>query len=184
LVKNTNKKEFLSFNIMRLGPYTPKSRTTGVILDMGIHDIDLIRYITGEEPEQVHASCMHVNIKDFEDHAHVFLRTPSATASLVSNWISPLKIRHMYASLRNSFLYLDFVTQEVVEYEKGRGLQEAVKKEVRVEKEEPLRKELQAFLESVSKNKPSPISGEDALESLRVALRATKIAYESDPNAV
>lgn len=183
-VNNTDKREFLSFNIMRLGPYIPKSRTTGVILDMGIHDIDLIRYITGEEPEQVHASCMHINIKDFEDHAHVFLRTPSVTASLISNWISPLKIRHMYATLKTKFIYMNFVTQRYVEYEKGTELDEPIKTEVIIEKEEPLKKELEAFLECISKNTSSPISGEDGLESLKVALRATRIAYRSDPNAI
>lgn len=187
LIKNTKKKDFLSFNIMRLGPYTPKSRTTGVILDMGIHDIDLIRYITGEEVEQVYASCMHINIQDFEDHAHVFLRTPSATASLISNWISPIKVRHMYAALRDNFVYLNFITQKVVIYEKkpyDLMTEEAPRKVIEVEKKEPLKLELSAFLESVAKDKPSPVSGEDALESLRVAIRATRIAYESDPNAV
>jgi len=187
LIKNTKKKEFLSFNIMRLGPYTPKSRTTGVILDMGIHDIDLIRYITGEEVEQVYASCMHINIKDFEDHAHVFLRTPSATASLISNWISPIKVRHMYAALKNNFIYMNFITQKVVIYEKkpyDTRTEEAPRKVIEVERKEPLKLELSAFLESVAKDRPSPISGEDALKSVRVALRATRIAYKSDPNAL
>ncbi|MCD4740588.1 Gfo/Idh/MocA family oxidoreductase [archaeon] len=183
LVNNIDKKEFLSFNIMRLGPYTPKSRTTGIIMDMGIHDIDLIRYITKEEPEQVHASCMHVNIKDFEDHAHVFLRTPSVTASLISNWISPLKIRHMYATLKTKFIYLNFITQKVVIYEKNSGI-EPKKTEVEVKKEEPLKKELNAFLESIRKNQEPPVTGEDGLKSMRIALRATRNAYESDPNAI
>ncbi len=180
------KKDFLTFSIMRLGPYIPTSRTTGVILDLGIHDIDTIRFLTREEPEHVYAYVRHIKIRDYEDHAHVFMRMPSCDASLVSNWISPRKIRHMYAVTQKNFYYLDYVTQEITAYEREEGydpLKEAGEARViQLEKKEPLREELVDWLDAIRHDKPSPISGEDALESLSVALRATKIAYESDPN--
>ena len=183
LIEYAPKEEYLTFSIMRLGPYVPKLRTTGVIIDLGIHDIDLVRYLTGEEPEQVHATCRHITVEDVEDHAHVFLKMPSSTASLVTNWISPVKIRHMYATFRDVFLYINFIEQTIQIYKKED--RETVKQEtLDVEKEEPLKIELNAFLDCIAHDKPSPVSGEDATKSLEIALRATRIAYESDPNLI
>ena len=180
------KDEFLAFNIMRLGPYIPKVRTTGVLLDMGIHDIDLVRYLTQSEPVFVSASYRHVKITDFEDHAHVFMRMPSCDASLISNWISPRKIRHMYAVTQKSFYYVDYVTQEITAYEREEGYdpwkEGGEAKRIALEKKEPLKEELTDWLDAIRKGKPAPITGEDAFESLKVALRATRVAYESDPN--
>jgi predicted dehydrogenase len=178
--------EFLTFSIMRLGPLIPRSRTTGVILDLGIHDIDTIRFLTDEEPEHVHAYVRHVKITDFEDHAHVFMRMPSCDASLISNWISPRKIRHMYAVTQKSFYYVDYVTQEITAYEREEGYdpwkEGGEARKIALEKKEPLKEELTDWLDAVRKGKPAPITGEDAFESLKVALRATRVAYESDPN--
>jgi UDP-N-acetylglucosamine 3-dehydrogenase len=178
--------EFLTFSIMRLGPLIPQSRTTGVILDLGIHDIDTIRFLTDEEPEHVHAYVRHVEITDFEDHAHVFMRMPSCDASLISNWISPRKIRHMYAVTQKSFYYVDYVTQEITAYEREEGYdpwkEGGEAKKVALEKKEPLKEELTDWLDAVRKGRKAPITGEDAFESLKVALRATRVAYESDPN--
>lgn len=181
LQKFASRDEFLAFNIMRLGPYIPKVRTTGVLLDMGIHDIDLVRYLTKEEPVFVHAAYRHVKIKDFEDQAHVFMKMPGPSASLVCNWISPVKIRHLYAVTTKAFLYLDFITQEVrVEELDSNG--ENKQTQVKLKYEEPLRRELDAFAECVRKGTASPVSGEDALESVRVALRADRAARKSDPH--
>lgn len=186
LKENIPREEFLTFSIMRLGPYIPMSRTTGVIIDLGIHDIDTIRFLTEEEPEHVHAYVRHIKIKDFEDHAHVFMRMPSCDASLISNWISPRKIRHLYAVTQKNFYYVDYITQKITTYEREEGYDPLKEKgearTIKLEEKEPLKEELADWLTAIREDKPAPISGEDALQSLTVALRATRIAYESDPN--
>jgi len=176
----TKEKQFLSFSIMRLGPYTPVRRTTGVLLDMGIHDIDLVRHITKESPVSVSAFYKKVNIKDFEDQAHVFLEMPSCSASLVCNWISPVKIRHLYAVTTDSFIYLDFMSQEILIEEKT-GSVDNKQTRVKMKYEEPLARELAAFARCVRDDTAPPVSGEDAFESVKVALLADKCARGDMP---
>ncbi len=176
------KKEFLSFAIMRLGPYIPQSRTTGVLADLGIHDIDTLRYLTREEPVYVYASVRHINITDHEDHAHLFLKFPSCDADVITNWISPRKIRQMHVVSRKKFIIADYIEQELLEYKKIGESITAKPRKIVLEKKEPLKQELASFLESVARDKPVECPGEDALESLRVTNRALKIAYTDDPN--
>ena len=174
--------ELLALNIMRLGPYIPKSRTTGVLMDMGIHDIDLVRYLTGEEPVSLDACYRHVKITDFEDQAHVFMKMPGLSASLVCNWISPVKIRHMYAVAREEFFYLDFISQKVTLHKREGEGYEPEPKHVKIEYEEPLKRELAAFVDCVRTGADSPVGGEDALETVRVTLRADAIGRRADPH--
>jgi len=172
------KSKLLALTTMRLGRDIPPRRTTGVILDLGIHDIDIVRYLTGEEPTDIYASSQKVIIDDFEDHAHILLKMPSSSASIVVNWISPTKIRHSYAVLDKEFMFLNYITQRVTIYEKGQKdnplLEEEPKKVLQLKKQEPLVSELTDFLGSVRNNEKSPISGEDALASLKIAIKAER----------
>jgi len=177
-VKN-NYSDFLAFNIMRLGPVPPKNPSTGVIMDLGIHDIDVVRYLTGEEPVSVSARARHINMENLEDHAHIFLGFPSSTASIVCNWVSPQKIRHMYVTTKKNFIYANYITQRISEYERDETVnpykEEGQIKHIGLKGEEPLKLELQDFLSASRERREPMVTGEDAMMSMLVALRAEEM---------
>jgi UDP-N-acetylglucosamine 3-dehydrogenase len=157
----------LALAAMRLGISPPKNVSTGVVIDLAIHDIDLVRFLTGEEIESVSAKTKNFGITPFEDCAHIFLKTKSSSASIVANWITPRKIRQLYVSLRSSFVYLNYLTQELQVFEPDNRT-----KQIAFEKAEPLKLELEAFLESVRNGTEPPVSGLDGTEALKAALLA------------
>jgi UDP-N-acetylglucosamine 3-dehydrogenase len=174
-----NGQKILSLETMRLGIAPPAKPSTGVIVDLAIHDIDIVRFLTGEEVVETRASAKSFGLTPFEDHAHVFLKTPGASASIVANWITPHKIRHVYATLSKTFVYLNYITQTVELYEKAEFdpfVEEGPKRVIELRRREPLRRELEAFLECVRRDAATPVTGKDGLESLRVALEARKAA--------
>jgi UDP-N-acetylglucosamine 3-dehydrogenase len=174
------KEDLVSISSMRVGPHPPPKITSGVILDMGIHEIDLIRHITGEEIRTVYAKTDNVLTRRHEDHAHVFLTTDNKSASVLTNWITPRKIRQTYLTLKDRFIYLNYMSQSISVYKKDVNGQTLaldsmgeVAEKIRMEVEEPLVNELRAFVDFCGgKIKHNPVSSEDAMEALRIALAA------------
>lgn len=170
--------KYLSFDIVRAGLPLEKGRQieTSVIVDLGIHDIDIVRYLTGERIVAVSAKKMNVIRKDHYDHAHIWLEMENSSASIVTNWVSPRKIRHMYVTTTEGFLYLNYITQEISIFSRNgendpRLLWEPEKR-INLRFEEPLKRELAHFLRCVRTRETPVVTGEDALESLRIALMA------------
>lgn len=169
-------KRLLSLATERLGLSIPEKVTTGVILDLGIHDIDVARYLSGEEPINVYPTAQCVKLDTFEDHASILMKMPTCSAQIIVNWISPIKIRKVHAILEKEFISFDYITQKGYRCEKMEGAdplrEEAPKTKIELERVEPLANELSDFLDAVRHGKESPISGEDALKSLKIAIDA------------
>ncbi|MBN3037069.1 MAG: Gfo/Idh/MocA family oxidoreductase [Candidatus Diapherotrites archaeon] len=170
-----NGQRLLGVDTMRLGIAPPANPTTGVILDLAIHDIDLVRYLSGEEATSCDVMTKSFGLTPFEDHAHIFIKTQNTASSVVANWATPRKIRHMYAALSDSFVYLNYITQEVIAYHKASGFdvlkEEGPMEHVKLEKQEPLRLELEEFLACVKEDRDPLTTGEDATKTLELALR-------------
>lgn len=167
--ENFPSEDLLALNIMRLGIAPPPTTTTGVILDLSIHDIDLFRYLTKEEIVDAKSCSKNLGATDFEDHAHLFLQTENnKTASLIANWINPRKVRHMYITMKKSFLYANFITQKIIIY-KPNGEEKTT---IEVPHKEPLKEEIKEFISSIKENREPIVTGEDAKETLLIALKA------------
>ncbi len=171
------KARYLAFNIVRVGVPAPRAGiTTGVVVDLGIHDIDIVRYLTGENVLEVRAKTMELLGRGVEDHAQIWMSLENCSASIVTNWVSPRKIRHMYVTLDKAFIHLNYITQTLEIYtneeEPDPRLLWHPAKIIELKFEEPLKRELAHFLDCVRKNAEPLVTGEDAMESLRVALEA------------
>ncbi len=181
-----NECRYMAFNIVRIGLPNPRAGiTSGVILDLGIHDIDMVRYLTGEEVLNIDARALSFfESTKFEDHAQIWLKMKDVSASIVTNWTSPVKVREMYVTLDKAFVRINYLTQSMEVSMKDNGdldrrLIGYPKKEINLKYVEPLRREIEEFLRSIDEDRKPAVSGEDALNSLRIALSAEKIARSS-----
>jgi UDP-N-acetylglucosamine 3-dehydrogenase len=158
--------KIVSISTRRVGPYNPRIRDVGVILDIGVHDIDVISYLYGKDVNEVYAIA-GADIHSLEDHAVIVLRYDHEFSGIVqTNWLTPHKVRKLTAIGVKGVAYLDYIDQ-TVEVHDGEWIRKA-----KVNKDEPLKVELNNFINTVSNgNKPSP-SGKDGIHALKVAMAA------------
>ena len=167
--------EILSISCRRVGPYPPRIKDVGIIIDLAVHDIDVITYLYGKRATSVYTiagNSFHIK----EDHASILLNYDKEKSGIVeTNWLTPHKVRKLTVTGTKGVAYADYLEQSLeIWKEEGR-------EEVSIEKREPLKNELEHFLDAVVKDeKPSP-SGEEGKYALYVALSAIK-SYESGSN--
>jgi len=158
--------KIVSISTRRVGPYNPRIRDVGVILDIGVHDIDIISYLYGRKVNHVYAIA-GADIHSFEDHASIILRLDHEFAGVVeTNWLTPHKVRKLTAIGINGVAYLDYIDQTVELHDSG-----WVRK-AKVENSEPLKNELEYFIDCVTNGKEPNPSGEDGKHALEVAMAA------------
>jgi len=135
----------------------------GVIKDTAIHDIDIVRYLSGVMPISVYALAGSLTGRPREDHATIVMNFERYRAVLEANWITPWKNRRLTVTGMAGYIEADLITQEVtVKDDKGSLTRAILWKE-------PLLLELSHFLDATAnKGVPSP-GREDAIANLMVA---------------
>ena len=165
--------KIVSISARRVGPYNPRIRDVGVILDIGVHDIDVISYLYGKKVNEVY-SIAGADIHSFEDHAAIVLRYDHEFSGIVeTNWLTPHKVRKLTVIGVGGVAYLDYIEQ-TVELHDGEWIRNA-----KVEKGEPLKIELEHFIDAISNGKPPRPSGEEGIHALRVAMAAIESYNEA-----
>lgn len=158
--------KIVSISTRRVGPYNPRIRDVGIIIDIGTHDIDVISFLYDKKVNSVYAIAGS-DIHTFEDHASILLRYDENKAGIIeSNWLTPHKIRKLTAIGLKGVAYLDYMEQTVELHD-----EEWIRK-AKVERSEPLKNELKYFIDAVLNNKEICSSGEDGLHALQVAVAA------------
>lgn len=164
--------DVLTISCKRVGPYSPRIRDVGIIIDLAVHDIDTISYLYGERAESVYAvagSSFHT----LEDYASLIVKfNPSRAGLIETNWLTPKKVRSLTAVGTGGVATLDYLNQ-TLEISKG-----DVTINVDVEREEPLKVELDTFLNCIAEGKCPEPSGEDGIYVLSVAISAIR-SYKS-----
>jgi UDP-N-acetylglucosamine 3-dehydrogenase len=165
--------KIVSISTKRVGPYNPRIRDVGVILDIGVHDIDIISYLYGKQVNEIYAIAGS-NFHSFEDYAAILLRFDHDFSGMVeTNWLTPHKIRKLTAIGTKGVAYLDYIDQ-TVELHDGEWIRQA-----KVEKSEPLKNELEYFIKSISSGMDPHPSGSDGLHVLEVAKAAIRSHKEA-----
>jgi len=147
----------------RLSRWPRRHGDVGVLKDLAIHDIDLSRFLLGEEPRSVFASIGRLKRMDLDDHAFVVLGFPSGCTSFIeANWLTPRKKRELRVTGSEAIVTLDYLSQRVI-IEREDGAYEPT-----VKWREPLKLELEHFVDSVLNGKTPIASGRDGLMALRI----------------
>jgi predicted dehydrogenase len=159
----------LFFEIHRMSVFSPRSLDINVVLDLAIHDIDIVLALVGAEPEDIRAAGISV-LSGNVDIANVRIEFPSGCiANLTASRVSTEKVRKLRLFQPQQYLSLDYSRQDLFILSVNEQRQ-VTPEPVFVTKSEPLQNQLDAFLESIRTRKFPKTSGLRARQSLRVAL--------------
>jgi UDP-N-acetylglucosamine 3-dehydrogenase len=160
----------VSISAKRVGPYNPRIRDVGIVLDLGTHDIDIMSYLCGEKIKEVYASAGTV-VHSHEDHAIITLNFGSGSSGVIdTNWLTPHKVRNLTVIGSQGIAEVNYIEETLRIFD-----QEWVR-DAKIEKEEPLKLELLHFIDCVQRDKKPLVSGEDGRHALAVALAAVESA--------
>jgi len=161
--------DILSIAITRVGPFPPRMSNVGVVIDLAVHDIDLIRWFTDSDIVEVQPQLSSA-IAEREDIALLQFRTASGVlAHINTNWITPFKARSVTVATRGKYVMGDLLTRQVTECFGFQPDGSYSMRHLSVGHAEPLRSELLAFLRAVRSGAAPAVSGEEAVASLEIA---------------
>ncbi len=157
----------------RLSPYPNRSTDIGVVLDLMIHDLEIILHLVRAPVESVDAVGVPV-LSRGEDIANARLRfADGCVANVTASRISPEKMRKIRVFQEDAYLSLDYGAQTGEVYRRGAG--GITREAVEIERDEPLRRELASFLATIrlGPGAQPKVSGPQAAAALELALEIT-----------
>ena len=158
----------LFFEIHRMNLFSPRSLDVDVVLDLMIHDVDIVLALTGTEPAEIRAAGVSI-LSSKVDIANVRLEfSNGCVANLTASRISTERVRKLRLFQPDQYLSLDYTRQDLAIFS-VRGGQIGFE-QAPVTKAEPLKLQLEAFLECVQTRKSPKTSGRGARPTLKVAL--------------
>ena len=165
------REDILSIAITRVGPFPPRMSNVGVVIDLAVHDIDLIRWFTDSEIVEVQPQLSSA-VAEREDIALLQFRTASGVlAHINTNWLTPFKARNVTIATRNKYIMGDLLTRQVTECFGFQPDGSYSMRHLSVGHAEPLRAELQAFVNAVRTGTEPAITGEEGVAGLEIAIR-------------
>ena len=153
----------------RLSPFPNRSLDVGAVLDIMIHDIDIILGLVNSPIERIESVGVDV-LTRFEDIANSRITFKNGcVANLTASRVSEEVMRKIRIFQKNTYISLDYNNAIAKVYRKE--LFKISKEDLPIEKEQPLKKELESFIDCVRNNKEPIVSGRVAREALDCALK-------------
>ena len=176
----------------RQGPFPARIADVGVVIDLAVHDLDIMRYVSQQEVVRIYAETeKHIHSK-YEDLLTGLIRmSAGAIGTLTINWLTPTKIREFIVTGERGMYRVDLLTQDLYMFENAvthssewetmqilRGVREGKMTRFVIPKKEPLRAEQEAFLDAVQNDQQVPITGDDGLKALELAKAVVRSGAE------
>jgi len=164
----------------RVSSYPARIKDVGVVFDMAIHDLDVMRYLSGSEIVSVYAAGGRISTPVHEDHVSMLLQFASDQEGICeANWLTPMKVRQITLTCATHYVELDYIDQavsvstshfgDIDEANLYKTALEVEKRHIHLTKREPLKTDLGDLL-TASQNKERPlVTGEDGLAAVKVA---------------
>lgn len=157
----------------RLSPFPNRSIDIGVVLDLMIHDIEIVLHLVHSPIAAIDAVGIPVLTRR-EDIANARIKFENGcVANITASRISPEKMRKIRVFQGDAYLSLDYQDQSGWIYRKD-GM-EIAREEVEVERDEPLKCELASFVECAARGEQPKVSGQQGAAALDIALEITQI---------
>jgi predicted dehydrogenase len=169
----------LYFEIHRVGQFTARSLDIDVVLDLMIHDLDIVQWLVGEDVEVTDVRAVGIPILTPRvDAANARLEfATGAVANITASRVGMEKIRKMRFFQPHDYIAVDYATRYAgisgLAPPGTSGLWPGVQtRHLEVADVEPLRAEIEAFIDAAQLGGPSPVSGAEGRRALALALRA------------
>jgi predicted dehydrogenase len=168
----------------RLGPFNPRVKDVGVVMDLMIHDVDIILRMVDSPIKSIDAVGIAI-VTEKEDIANARLTFESGCiANLTVSRVTPKPLRKLRVFQDDAYVSLDYAKQAMEVYRRipnpdfekpgdPRYLVES--KKLRIKREEPLKLELDHFLDCVERGRPPRTDGTHAMEALDVVIKITEM---------
>ncbi len=151
-------------NAKRVSQWPDRIGDVGVVKDTAIHDIDVMRFISQQDPVTVYAKMGSMCHRKFEDYAHIMLTYKNGESAFIeSNWLTPYKTRTLTVTGSDAIMRLDYITQDVWIEQQAKTVQP------RYPFQEPLKCELEHFAACILEKKEPLITGDDGVKALQIA---------------
>ncbi len=179
--------EILGITARRVGGAGSPVTYENIMVDLAIHDIDIINYLLNKKkPDEALCFMGKSTINNTEDYADIILRYGVTNALVQVNWITPIKIRVLSINGSKAYVELNYITQDlrlykmdfIKEYDNfGKFVlkySKAEEQDIAIEKDEPLKLELKSFLDCIRNDTRPMITIEESLSALETALKLFK----------
>jgi UDP-N-acetylglucosamine 3-dehydrogenase len=175
----------------RLGPFPSRIRDVGVVIDLGTHDVDVMHHLAASQVQRLYAETEQRIHTDHEDILNALLKFESGVLGVLQvNWLTPTKIRELTVLGERGMFVCNYLTQDLTQFrnaemsapsnagDRPKAVTEGEAVTFPITKGEPLRLELQAFVQAVRGERPVEVDGEAGLRALHLALALVKSASE------
>lgn len=169
-------------HVSRMGPFPPRVEDVGVVIDLATHDLNIIEYLTGSQVKSIFAETERRIHAQYEDLVSGVLRLRNGIIALLDiNWLTPTKIRELAIVGERGMFLVNYLSQDLYFYENNLasgnwerlvaigGVREGQMIKHQVHRVEPLKAELQAFVNAVQNDTPPPIAGAEGIRAVMLA---------------
>lgn len=181
----------LSIATRRVGLPSPHFRETNVVVDLAVHDLDVISFLLGEKPRVLSAVTGRLSGGPSEDYADILLLAGDVPCVMQVNWVTPIKVRTLSVVGDAGYAEMNYITQTIDLYrtqtadpnasysEQVARFGEPERETIHRAGEEPLKAELKSFFRAIETGEEPEAGGEAGLAAVELAgevlARATSV---------
>ena len=182
--------EIYKIYVERIGPFPQRITDVGVVIDLSVHDIDIINYLLNTTPTSIYAEIQKRIHPNNEDTLTAILKYKNNIIAVLNiDWLTPTKKRQLTITGRKGMFKINYLTQDIYFYENKSGVDdyeygllgvtEGNMTKIQIDKKEPLKQEIESFIDCIEQNKQPMITGEEGMNALLFAQKILESGKEN-----